>query len=149
MLRSRRVALACAGAAWALAMAGAAVALAALPLKGVTYAGFTAHSKREVTVTVARSGRSVRVNVSTPPIYCDADVLILPQSTSPASIGAGGTFAGEIVYHGGGTSTRVHFSGHFVDRGKRVEGSISSQFANRRCNGVTRFSAKPGGLVGP
>ena len=142
----RHVALASAGIVCAL-LASATIALAALPVKGVTYAGFTARSKSEVRLSVARSGRTVRVYVSTPPIYCNAGIIIVPQSTSPATIGAGGSFDGEIVYHGGGVHTRVHFNGRFLDGGKRAEGSVRSQFANRRCNGVTRFTAKPSGLI--
>ncbi len=129
----------------------AAVALAAGVKKGATYTGSTVQNKEPITLKVAKTGKTVTLNVLFAPLYCQGGGAGERQITKPVPIAKDGSFKGEITYEFTPThakTTRLYIVGKFS--GKKVKGTARSEFglinaqahANlKQCDGSTSFSA--------
>ena len=112
-------------------------------VKGATYEGATALKKSTIRLTVARSGKAVKVWLGVLPTSCAESGQGIYQITSPARISSKGAFKGTISYEGlfvSGIDAKAYFSGHF--NGRRATGSVRSEFLKvTGCNTTSAFTA--------
>jgi hypothetical protein len=121
-------------------LVAATAAVAAKPVKGATYTGTISHGSLPITLKVSANGKSVNVNVRTPPLFCQGGGGGTTQSTKAATITRGGTFNAKISYlfHG-----KVVFSAKVTGKfgpGRSESGKITAVYKTASCSGTSSYS---------
>jgi hypothetical protein len=118
----------------------AAAALAAKPVKGATYSGTISRGSLPITLKVSGNGRSVKVNVPNPPLFCQGGGGGTTQSTKAAAITNGGTFTAKISYVFKG---KVVFSAKVTGKfgaARGESGKITVTYKTASCSGTSSYS---------
>jgi hypothetical protein len=118
----------------------AVAALAAKPVKGATYRGTISRGSLPITLKVSGNGRSVKVNVPNPPLFCQGGGGGTTQSTKAATITNGGTFTAKISYAFKG---KVVFSAKVTGKfgaARSENGKITATYKSASCSGTSSYS---------
>jgi hypothetical protein len=116
------------------------VALAAKPVKGATYHGTISHGSLPITLKVSGNGKSVKVNVPHPPLFCQGGGGGTTQSTKAATITTGGTFTAKISYaFQGKVAFTAKVTGKF-GAARSESGKITATYKTANCSGTSAYS---------